>query len=925
MRLPFLKLNTMSYKHTCSCGKHDCTCHNHFVDLSCMETQPYDEAQTLLGLTNCGKVVSVEKPQAELSELDREKLDLLEVDGPGNSALYNDGTYKETYTKVQTDDAIRTELKDAVFYTEKNNIEPRADVILGRNNEIRAKNSDGTEYNLVQATTIGITNYGDTTKLTNLVSSSRPVAQLSGESVTQVHPIAFVEDVKAVSDKLNSFQTDTENNLAKVNEKIDTLESGVDSLRISTTARFDAVNSRVDNLESRVTTNEKNITINTSDITALRENINAQDKFKGYFQKNVEIQVIPGESGAYAWSAESGTVWVYDGNSWIDSGTPIPDQTVEAHHGIPLMDGIADAGSSNEYARGDHRHPTDTTRAAASDLTNYLLLAGNTQATRMTGDIWLSSSKALRLSDTGSNFLVQNSELQQTQIMASGIGGVNIQTSSGTAKYNGVEIATVNDVSNVSGDVSSLANTVSSIDVRVSQNESDISALQDAVESAEHFRGYFATTAEITSLAGESGAFAWNGQTGTVWVYKTSIPSWVDTGEPIPAETPYDGLPEMDGTAYAGNISEYSRGNHVHPTDTSRASVAALSVLEGTVSSQATRLSAAESSLSALQTSVSGNTTDITVLQSSVSSQGSRISTLETNVFDLQGRTSANTSAVSTLQSNVATNSADIQTLVGNVASNTTAIGTLQSAISTSTANIAALDSRVSTNESNIATNASDIQGILDTLAGHEKFRGYFQTTAEVTAIANPEVGDYAWNGQTNTVWTYNGITWSDSGKALPDVIVAASDAAPLMDDIADAGSSNKYSRGDHRHPTDTSRASAADVTTLENTVSNLNTFISELRTDVDANTSGVSGNASAIKTLQSNLSTAQNDISSLQQNVATHEAVISSVQNDVTYLSENKVDNLGGVSAIITLSTDQEAEVYSANNPNILVISTQV
>lgn len=35
---------------------------------------------------------------------------------------------------------------------------------------------------------------------------------------------------------------------------------------------------------------------------------------------------------------------------------------------VPLMDGTAAVGTELAFARGDHRHPTDTTRAAASDL-----------------------------------------------------------------------------------------------------------------------------------------------------------------------------------------------------------------------------------------------------------------------------------------------------------------------------------------------------------------------------------------------------------------------------------------------------------------------------------------------------------------------------------------------------------------------------
>ena len=40
----------------------------------------------------------------------------------------------------------------------------------------------------------------------------------------------------------------------------------------------------------------------------------------------------------------------------------------EPYGSNPAMDGTASAGSSTKYSRGDHVHPTDTSRAAASDL-----------------------------------------------------------------------------------------------------------------------------------------------------------------------------------------------------------------------------------------------------------------------------------------------------------------------------------------------------------------------------------------------------------------------------------------------------------------------------------------------------------------------------------------------------------------------------
>lgn len=43
-----------------------------------------------------------------------------------------------------------------------------------------------------------------------------------------------------------------------------------------------------------------------------------------------------------------------------------------ASSGTPAMDGTASVGSSAQYARADHVHPTDTSRAAASDLANKI-------------------------------------------------------------------------------------------------------------------------------------------------------------------------------------------------------------------------------------------------------------------------------------------------------------------------------------------------------------------------------------------------------------------------------------------------------------------------------------------------------------------------------------------------------------------------
>lgn len=44
---------------------------------------------------------------------------------------------------------------------------------------------------------------------------------------------------------------------------------------------------------------------------------------------------------------------------------------VEASNTVPAMDGEASVGTEVKFARGDHRHPTDTSRASAAELTAH--------------------------------------------------------------------------------------------------------------------------------------------------------------------------------------------------------------------------------------------------------------------------------------------------------------------------------------------------------------------------------------------------------------------------------------------------------------------------------------------------------------------------------------------------------------------------
>ena len=58
-------------------------------------------------------------------------------------------------------------------------------------------------------------------------------------------------------------------------------------------------------------------------------------------------------------------IWSSSQSSWVPAGSL---DTVSPSVSNPLMDGTASAGSSNLYSRGDHVHPSDTSRASKEEL-----------------------------------------------------------------------------------------------------------------------------------------------------------------------------------------------------------------------------------------------------------------------------------------------------------------------------------------------------------------------------------------------------------------------------------------------------------------------------------------------------------------------------------------------------------------------------
>lgn len=114
------------------------------------------------------------------------------------------------------------------------------------------------------------------------------------------------------------------------------------------------------------------VTILNTDVNGLMQQIEYEAHFRGYLSTNAKIQSLEATPNDFAYSAESGTVWVYDiGEGWKNTGEVVPDQLTPASNTTPLINGTASKGTENAYARGDHRHPTDTTRLSVAEFNSF--------------------------------------------------------------------------------------------------------------------------------------------------------------------------------------------------------------------------------------------------------------------------------------------------------------------------------------------------------------------------------------------------------------------------------------------------------------------------------------------------------------------------------------------------------------------------
>ncbi|KAA6372763.1 MAG: hypothetical protein EZS28_031710 [Streblomastix strix] len=132
-------------------------------------------------------------------------------------------------------------------------------------------------------------------------------------------------------------------------------------------------------------------------ITLIQQELARQIHFRGYYLLNADIiNLASSVTGDFAFSAESGTVWMYE-SSWYDSGQLVPDQVTPASDELPIVDGETSAGVSTSYNRGDHIHLQQLTYDRNITATKFIKTGGTNQQILLTnGDTTTIDSKLSR-------------------------------------------------------------------------------------------------------------------------------------------------------------------------------------------------------------------------------------------------------------------------------------------------------------------------------------------------------------------------------------------------------------------------------------------------------------------------------------------------------------------------------------------------
>lgn len=338
--------------------------------------------------------------------------------------------------------------------------------------------------------------------------------------------------------------------------------------------------------------------------------------------------------------------------------------------------------------------------------------------------------------------------------------------------------------------------------------------------------------------------------------------------------------------------------------------------LEQSINTNSSNISQLQTSVETLETNVDTNTEDINTLQTQVETNTGNITTntedidtLKSNVSELQTSVKDNTQTITTMNSSITQNTNDIQSLTTrvtsaennitenttNISNNTQSIGNINTTLENQADSISVLETQTETNRVTTQANTVAIQGLVNQFdTYHHYFQGYYEHTADIQEL-EAERGDYAYNGETNTIWAFDTV-WSDTFDPIPSDMGGKTQTTPLMDGEASVGTENYYAAGDHRHPTDITRASAEDLTAHINDKTNPHSVTKEQV--------GL-GNVDNTSDVNKPVSTATQNALDLKQNIT-----------DISLLTESKTIP-GAINELYTMLQTIQETLNQMNSSN--------
>ena len=215
---------------------------------------------------------------------------------------------------------------------------------------------------------------------------------------------------------------------------------------------------------------------------------------------------------------------------------------------IPQMDGTGSAGTEVAYSRGDHRHPTDTSRASATDLTNEINartakdLLQDADIAALDAKVKFSASNPLMDGSPSAGFASE-------QARADHIHPTDTTRASATDLQTEIHDREVADLG----------------------FDNRIGTLETAIQ--------FSTSNPLMDGTANPGSSAMQSRADHIHPTDTSRASATDLAL-LSARVdgisgladPYASTPEMDGVGSPGTVDEYARGDHRHPSDTTKLS-----------------------------------------------------------------------------------------------------------------------------------------------------------------------------------------------------------------------------------------------------------------------------------------------------------------------------------------------------------------